>query len=823
VPPWSGICSKLKEAHDKIESVYIQIETGVGKVKEHHALDTAVRMALPNIPIMGSYLLAWYNGVKGSEEDKTKEILEFLVSLQQQDEEQFTRISDDFRVNLDAIVNSKMEITELISKASTEILEELHRVGKDTTAIRKDTSETRRSVEEIKEIVKRKERTIEIRYAEKPSTFRGEQSIFIGRQTCIEIIKQKLKESNAPISIIGSGGIGKSALAFKAIHQCEVMFDLIIPIYLQSVMTITSFLSLIAKSLNLPLDEFNKQDVEERKQILIDTLGTDKLHPLIFLDNYETISGTLSNNPLLLSYNDPQQINSFLKRIPQNTSVILTSRQRNNLDRERRIELLGLGIEDGKKLFIKLIGDDQIDPPDKIIRIIEELVNKTGGHPLSIEILARSYSGDEDEFDVMLDNLGISKTNPQEEEERLRTLEACFEYSLNNLDDRLKELVPKLTIFRSPFLVSAASEIFEVSKIDIINFHNRSLLTKIESDEYGRIREQDYWLYTFHPALRNYLEYRISRSGVDLKRDYGNKFANYYQEFLRDEVLMNVGREARALPKRIFSIIMQESNNDFERSTILTDDHKLSGGILWLLGAILSNLDVLDKALLYYKRALDHSVKLNDKYDMGFDYRSIGRVLGEMGDLDKAMEYHKKALTIFEELNSRDQMSLCYGLIGSVFDKKDDLDKAMEYYEKALTNRIGALDWIYTEMGSVFDKKGDLDKAIEYYEKAIDSTGDKFSIAQSYYNIGTVHDKKGDLDKAMEYHKKALTIFEELDNKVWIARTYGNIGIVLKHIGNLKEAQESILKSFTILEEFEEKTGYHHPYRAQLEKIQKLL
>ena len=64
----------------------------------------------------------------------------------------------------------------------------------------------------------------------------------------------------------------------------------------------------------------------------------------------------------------------------------------------------------------------------------------------------------------MLKNLGLGVVNPEEESERLRTLEACFQYSINNLDETLKQLLPKLTLFKSPFPITGTSEIFKVDK-----------------------------------------------------------------------------------------------------------------------------------------------------------------------------------------------------------------------------------------------------------------------------------------------------------------------------------------------------------------------
>src|SRR5687768_6625728 len=82
------------------------------------------------------------------------------------------------------------------------------------------------------------EKVIKYKRPPKPSRFHGESTkIFVGRKQDIDTIKNYFIESNDPVSITGEGGIGKSELAYKAIHKCEDMFDLIIPIYFGSHLT----------------------------------------------------------------------------------------------------------------------------------------------------------------------------------------------------------------------------------------------------------------------------------------------------------------------------------------------------------------------------------------------------------------------------------------------------------------------------------------------------------------------------------------------------------------------------------------------------------
>jgi hypothetical protein len=95
---WDETKGKIKHAYDEIKSAYKEhVESSVDKVKKNPILNTAVKMALPAIPIIGLTLRELYDNIEGaagiSEEDKAKQILEFLGKLEQQDKKQFDRIA----------------------------------------------------------------------------------------------------------------------------------------------------------------------------------------------------------------------------------------------------------------------------------------------------------------------------------------------------------------------------------------------------------------------------------------------------------------------------------------------------------------------------------------------------------------------------------------------------------------------------------------------------------------------------------------------------------------------------------------------------------
>ncbi len=133
--------------------------------------------------------------------------------------------------------------------------------------------------------------------------------------------------------------------------------------------------------------------IDERKNI-IRTILEEKIRPIIFLDNFETISYPI--NDAKRSNQQPSEdavnIKYFLNNeMPKNTSILITSRERINLGgREKIIELEGLDKDNSKELFSTLVAEQYLKNPtsNRVKQKIDDLLEKTGGHPLSIEIMA---------------------------------------------------------------------------------------------------------------------------------------------------------------------------------------------------------------------------------------------------------------------------------------------------------------------------------------------------------------------------------------------------------------------------------------------------
>ena len=676
--------------------------------------------------------------------------------------------------------------------------------------------------------------------SEVPLEFEDEKKVFVGRKDYInKIIKEKLEPIGSVVSIIGPGGSGKTQLAYKAIHQYieEKIFDVVIPIYFsRGIPSFSFFLTRIAENLGLIINEFEKINDQKKRESIIKNSLESKKRPLLYLDNYETISFDLniqSKNKNYKPSEDALQIEYFLRNLLQKTSILLTSRETNNRLSEIPIELEGLEKKESKELFEQLARSILKDnPTSNVESAINSITAMTGGHPLSLELIAKNISSIYD-IEEMKKEIKISKVSINDPEKRLRTLNACFDYTVSKLDANLQDILQKITLFKSPFPIAAGEEIFVAKKEDIINLYNRSLLTRIEShDIYGRIENPEYFLYKFHIVTRNYLENKIKERGNSdfdgKKRKYNKKFANFYFHLANDtfNAIENEDEDRTDKISR-FNIIIEVQDNDFERSLSLTNNLSLKVELSTLLGSILNRLNIYNKALEFHRKSEEINNRTNNRIGIARDYQNIGWLYSNMLDYEMALEYHEKSLNEYIKLNNESGIARENSYIGLTLSKLNKHNEALEYHDKAITidsNITNNERWLAEDnhnIASTLYQMGNYTKALQHYELALEKytlIGDNLRMAYCYSGLGLTNESLGEHELALKHHYQAIEKRNNMKDVVGIAREYYNISLVFSKTGKNKEALESLLNSKLILEEFERRKGYRHPILIKVEE-----
>jgi predicted ATPase/DNA-binding SARP family transcriptional activator/tetratricopeptide (TPR) repeat protein len=337
--------------------------------------------------------------------------------------------------------------------------------------------------------------------------FPAQTTPLIGRETEVAELGALLENpAHRLITIVGTGGIGKTRLALAAAAElADVFADGAAFVPLQAISSAAFVASAILSALDTPL-----QGQRNPRDQLLDYLREKEL--LLVLDNFEQLLAPDQSE----NEGGAALLADILQRAPGIT-LFVTSRGRLALPGEWLFDLAGLscpagatinGIEDynAVRLFLQrarqvrrhfALADGEACAVARICRLIE-------GLPLAIELAAaalrtRSCTAIAEAIETSLSAL---TTELRAVPERQRSIRATFEHSWRLLSDEERRVFPRLSVFRGGFEEQAAVEVAQASPQLLAALLDKSLL---RWDGVAR--------YDMHELVRQYAGEKLEQVG----------------------------------------------------------------------------------------------------------------------------------------------------------------------------------------------------------------------------------------------------------------------------------------------------------------------
>ncbi|MCL1601054.1 MAG: tetratricopeptide repeat protein, partial [Actinomycetia bacterium] len=342
---------------------------------------------------------------------------------------------------------------------------------------------------------------------------------FIGRERELEDVKRLVGE-NRLVTILASGGSGKSRLAIQAAAELSSAFPHgVFFIELAGFTTGGEIVQALTEALGLG----SVTDEDRQTQLLSYLAGKRQL--LVF-DNFEHLRG------------EAKLVTEILRAAPE-VKIIATSREKLNLTGEVVFSLSGLNISwdtssdaittSAVRLFVDAAerADPSFELTDETLEPLASILRLTGGLPLAI-ILAAAWVDmlPVDEIAREIEkNLDFLETEMGDVPDRHRSIRAVFDYSWALLSDAERETFTALSVFRGGFAREAAQNVADASLRAIANLAAKSLISSDPST--GR--------YVTHELLRQYAEAQLESDPVrcdEVKSAHAGYFADVMQDAL---------------------------------------------------------------------------------------------------------------------------------------------------------------------------------------------------------------------------------------------------------------------------------------------------
>lgn len=208
----------------------------------------------------------------------------------------------------------------------------------------------------------------------------------------------------------------------------------------------------------------------------------------------------------------------------------------------------------------------------------------------------------------------------------------------------------------------------------------------------------------------------------------------------------------------------------------------------------------IDSALLYARKSLIASKKINNKRSIASSYNSLANCFEAIGKLDSATIYHQKGLDLKLEIGHRVGAADSYNNLAIVYDLKGDFALSLENYFKALKIYeeekdvpSDKLPMVLGNIGIVYKKQKEYSKVLDYYKRALriyETDNNNFGIVVIKGNIGSVLINTKDFEHSIKYSEEAKELYAKLGYDRYVPYMLNNIAIAKDSLKLYKESQK---------------------------------
>lgn len=669
-------------------------------------------------------------------------------------------------------------------------------------------------------------------------TFREESAVhnlpaqitrFIGRQNELRILQDLLRQERL-VTLVGSGGSGKTSLAIQSAWQALNFFaDGAWLIPLVEVTSPDLFYFAISEALQLPA--FSNTD--SQKQIINYLRGK---HILLIFDNFEQLN--------------PSMLPALLQQAPQLTALV-TTRDRLNLYGECAFDLGGLDIPQSAEpeavaaasagqLFLQSAQRARpgFSLTAKNSPAIQRICHLVDGIPLALELAAawvRVMNCEQIARQIESD-LDFLTATWRDQPQRRRSMRALLEHSWNMLPPQEKLILQRLSILSGRFNLPAAQAVAQVTLPELISLLDKALIHWDSQSE----------SYTSHPLLKRYAaEHMAEKPGEQIETC--KRHCQYFLNFIRQrrqaihgpEVLQKLHEISEALNDIRLAWDWAVQNGQWEFLDLgldgLFEFYKMEGryaegAVLFDTAAqavetatnlatqtLLWRLRMRQAAFIAQSRRLDEARKILEaglpilrtqdnptELAFGLTYLGLTSILeSKHADADtflaEALSIARNSnLQLMEADILRNQAENCEHL-GNLAAARQAIEQAEKIYH-VLEDQQGKgrasymRGWIAFQQGDYLQAQACFQRTVEIGERL----GDLFGQSSGLDSLASLLRRRGYYSDAAENRRKALALIQQTGNQQGEAVVTANLGTDLLNQGDYATAQACYQRSLAI-------------------------
>jgi signal transduction histidine kinase len=196
-----------------------------------------------------------------------------------------------------------------------------------------------------------------------------------------------------------------------------------------------------------------------------------------------------------------------------------------------------------------------------------------------------------------------------------------------------------------------------------------------------------------------------------------------------------------------------------------------------------------DRSLLYYSKAYDEFIKLENHQEIGICALNMGNIYFKMADFSQAYYYYMHSLNAYERDGDQLGIAMMENKLGIVAHNMGKLSEAEKHYFNAyeiyreaelVTDECRSLN----NIGLILYDRQLYDSALVYFQETLEklnpdsigSTTQQQILSEVYTNIALAYSDLGEHQLALDYLRQGLDLAVKIDDQYNIGSVYTNLG-----------------------------------------------
>ncbi len=625
-----------------------------------------------------------------------------------------------------------------------------------------------------------------------PNNLPTQLTPFVGRQKDLANVScLLLKEEVRLVSLIGSGGVGKTRLGLQVAADIADQFSNgVYFIDLEMVRDKNNLVDTIVRILG----------INSRSSGIYDTLSQIKNHigknkTLLLLDNCEQVEGVSSIIHEILIF-------------CLNLKILVTSRIKLYLGGEHEYHVLPFEIPDIRlstgiveiaqyeavMLFLqqaKTVKPD-FQLTDKNFKAVADICKHIDGLPLAIELAAARVNVLPPQSLVkrIKNQMKLLLSKESNRSIRHQTLHNTIAWSHELLNNHEKELLKRLSVFSGGCSIEAVEIVCcmqdDIDLFDLLRVLTEKSLLRQQEQEDGEPR------FIMMSSIRQFNKELFSTQECML---YCQKHCEYYVQFL-EEIIPDLNDINQ---KICLSRLNAEHSNILTALEWCEEHHEVLSGLRicgllwrfwWMCGYVSEGRYWLEKFLAQEKIS-SVSVAIKAKALVG-----VGALSYRQNDFEQAKAIAQEALQLGKHLGDREIESEAYITLGEVAISQSNIEQANQFFEESLKicrilgNKKG-IARLLNNLGNVSLLENKHNKAAMLLEESLHifrSINDEWSMAAVLNNIGEIELRRSNFEQAAIFYKESLSIRRKIGYYWGVAASLANLGKATRYLGDYNKS-----------------------------------